>query len=128
MAKKKKNNKKMIFAVSVPVVFLVLLYFIFQWQSGKKVSTDGGKTLENPGQINLLFIGFKIKNFRWPANIVELENYLKENKEKGDYDLTAYQNLTFTETPQKTLKIHYDGYEKGNVTAGPYDAELNMGP
>ncbi len=125
--KKKKAHHKILIGLNALLVLIGLACYIAHWVDEKSKTPIAAQTLENPGQIKMLFIGFRIKNSRWPANLVELENYLNEDKPKENIDLSAYQNLTFGETPGKKFKIHYDSYKKGNVTGGPYDAELALG-
>lgn len=84
------------------------------------------QTTWGPGELNRMFWSFKLKHSRWPKNIDEFKAYVQTNDDKKGLDLASFQNLKFTETPKKTLQVHFDGYKNGNDSAGLTDEEINI--
>jgi hypothetical protein len=124
----RENLKKMFIGIGV-FIALLGIWFIWGYLEGEKALREGFPQIsEGPGQIVALAMDFGDKYSRWPKNIAELQKFVKDNKEKGDFDLTAYENITFTETSKKTLEIHYDSYKKGAISIGSTDTEIKLGP
>jgi ABC-type taurine transport system substrate-binding protein len=80
--------------------------------------------MEGPNKVGFLAMDYRVKYSRWPKNTAELQKYIKEKNLKSEDDLTAFKNLTFSETPKKTLRIHFDSYNKGAISLGPSDEEI----
>lgn len=118
------KNRKMFIWMSAIVVVLATIYYIGYLKFKKDFEEGFAKTitniLEHPDRVDTWCLAFEKKYSRWPKNIAELKNFIDENKENGNFDLNDYENLTLTETTEKSLKIHYDFNNKGRVANGTY--------
>jgi hypothetical protein len=130
-----KNKKIFIWISAIVAVLGVLLlvgWFIFKKDIEEAVTKTVLKYFEHLDRVDAKCLAFEEKYSRWPKDIAELQNFINENKENGNLDLRQYKNLTLTETPEKSLKIHYDLYVQGRVAHGTYagngvyDEELKM--
>lgn len=120
------EKKKLLITAGICFGILWIVFLIGILKTKKDMTS---KIMAGPGEISYLVMLFKDKNSRWPLSTGELHTFLVQNKSSiGDYDLSPYQNLFFLINRDHNLKIHFDGYKKGNLTLGPSDMELNFNP
>jgi hypothetical protein len=130
------KNKKVFIWISAIIAVLGVVFFIGCLKFKKEFEEGFAKKIteifEHSDRVDAWCLVFEGKYSRWPKNIAELQNFINENKENGNLDLSLYKNLTLTETPEKSLKIHYDLHGKWHaahgtyVNNGVYDEELKM--
>ncbi len=75
-------------------------------------------------EIQMLVTAYMGQYSRWPQNVAELQKFVEENQAQKDFDLNAFQGLTFSETSQKNLKIHYSKFQDGTISTGQGDFEM----
>ena len=116
------ENLNIIKLVIFIILYVVLLFGDFRYyyhgQLDKNESIEIKEVIGTPLYCALLY---KEKNSKWPSSKDELIYFLKNKN--NNYDLSLYENLTFSITPKGTLKIHFDSYKRGKVFVGPTDTE-----
>lgn len=114
-----KNKKRLIYGAAL--VFCFFGYLSYWWnQEIKDLHAEMRVTNGIP------FYYFYLKNSRWPEDMNEIQDFIKNNKDKPKLDFTNYKYQSFYEMPNNNLKIVIVKTKPINPSNGEFKIETEL--